>query len=100
MEKTKISSGTPLAEMKSLTEPASLVRHHDERHRHPVKDRMDKDLRSPGSIIIVRNRMLYARAAWNAKGQVRFGMRHIRRPNHPSAIHLLASFEPRGLTPS
>ena len=68
----------PLAEMTSLTELASVVPRHDERHGNPVKKRMDKDLRSPGSIVIVRNRMLYARAAWNAKGQVRFGMRHIR----------------------
>lgn len=34
--------------------------------------------KSPGSIIFVRSRMLYAKAALNAKGGVRFGMRHIR----------------------
>lgn len=37
------------------------------------------DVRKPGAITIVRSRMLYARAALNAKGGVRFGMRHIRR---------------------
>lgn len=34
--------------------------------------------RSPGAITFVRSRMLYAKAALNAKGGVRFGMRHIR----------------------
>lgn len=34
--------------------------------------------RMPNAITFVRNRMLYARAALNAKGGVRFGMRHIR----------------------
>lgn len=34
--------------------------------------------RSPGAIVFVRSRMLYAKAALNAKGGVRFGMRHIR----------------------
>ena len=31
------------------------------------------------AIRFVRSRMLYARAALNAKGGVRFGMRHIRK---------------------
>jgi hypothetical protein len=35
--------------------------------------------RTPGAITFVRSRMLYARAALNAKGGVRFGMRHIRK---------------------
>jgi telomerase reverse transcriptase len=34
--------------------------------------------RAPGAITFVRSRMLYAKAALNAKGGVRFGMRHIR----------------------
>jgi telomerase reverse transcriptase len=32
----------------------------------------------PGSIVFVRNRILYARPALNKKGRVRFGLRHIR----------------------
>jgi hypothetical protein len=36
------------------------------------------DLRTPGGITFVRNRMLYARAALNPKGDVRSGLRHIR----------------------
>jgi hypothetical protein len=35
--------------------------------------------RGPSAITFVRSRMLYAKAALNAKGGVRFGMRHIRR---------------------
>ena len=35
-------------------------------------------LRAPGSITFVRNRMLYAKASLNARGRVRFGLRHIR----------------------
>ena len=34
--------------------------------------------KAPGAITFVRSRMLYAKAALNAKGGVRFGMRHIR----------------------
>ncbi|XP_014554463.1 hypothetical protein COCVIDRAFT_104862, partial [Bipolaris victoriae FI3] len=34
--------------------------------------------RTPGSITFVRSRMLYAKAALNANGGVRFGLRHIR----------------------
>lgn len=33
----------------------------------------------PAEITFVRNRMLYARAALNARGNVHFGLRHIRR---------------------
>jgi len=38
--------------------------------------------REPSAISFVRSRMMYARAALNAKGGVRFGMRHIRRSSH------------------
>jgi telomerase reverse transcriptase len=34
---------------------------------------------NPSSINFVRSRMLYARAALNAQGGVRFGLRHIRK---------------------
>ena len=42
--------------------------------------RSDKgiDERTPCKIAFVRSRMLYAKAALNAKGGIRFGMRHIR----------------------
>lgn len=36
------------------------------------------DVRTPCKIAFVRSRMFYAKAALNAKGGVRFGMRHIR----------------------
>lgn len=36
-------------------------------------------IKSPSAITFVRNRMFYARAVLNAKGKVRFGLRHIRR---------------------
>ena len=42
--------------------------------------RVQKTMKSPAAIIFVRNRMFYARAALNAKGKVRFGLRHIRKP--------------------
>ena len=38
----------------------------------------------PAEIVFVRNRMLYARAALNARGLVHFGLRHIRRCCHVS----------------
>lgn len=45
--------------------------------------------RSPSSITFVRSRMLYAKAALNAKGGVRFGMRHIR--GYITALGILLS---------
>lgn len=36
-------------------------------------------VKSPSEIAFVRNRMLYARAAFNARGLVQFGLRHIRK---------------------
>ncbi|KAL6709686.1 Telomerase reverse transcriptase [Coniothyrium glycines] len=44
-------------------------------------------LRTPGAITFVRSRVLYAKAALNAKGGIRFGMRH---------IHVLNRFPDRG----
>jgi hypothetical protein len=35
-------------------------------------------VRSPSNIVLVRNRMMHARAALNKHGGVRFGLRHIR----------------------
>lgn len=37
-----------------------------------------KMVNTPARITFVRNRMLYARAAVNAKGTIKFGLRHIR----------------------
>lgn len=39
--------------------------------------------RKPTDIAFVRSRMLYARAALNARGLVHFGLRHIRRFQFP-----------------
>lgn len=50
-------------------------------------------LRSPASISFIRNRMFYARVALNAKGKVRFGLRHIhvlnRYPDSNDQLHTL-----------
>ncbi|KAL8935567.1 MAG: hypothetical protein Q9211_004632 [Gyalolechia sp. 1 TL-2023] len=57
------------------------------------KSRPTSVLRSPASIRFVRNRIFYARAALNAKGKVRFGLRHIhvlnRYPNSEDQCHTL-----------
>ncbi|PGG99055.1 telomerase reverse transcriptase [Blastomyces parvus] len=59
-------------------------------------------LHTPTNITFVRSRMLYARAALNAKGQVRFGLRHIhvlnRYPqsdNRDHTFHILKYIFPR-----
>ena len=44
----------------------------------PVIPNTSHTLRSPASINFVRNRMMYARAALNARREVSFGLRHIR----------------------
>jgi hypothetical protein len=42
--------------------------------------------KKPSAIIFVRSRMFYARAVLNAKGNVRFGMRHIRKAHMTSDL--------------
>ena len=37
-----------------------------------------RDLRTPGEIMFVRSRMFYSKSAYNARGEVVFGFRHIR----------------------
>lgn len=49
--------------------------------------------RGPSEVTFVRSRMLYARAALNARGLVHFGLRHIRRLSHQPLV------EPPRLTP-
>lgn len=44
------------------------------------QDRGDSRIeRAPSDLVFVRNRMLFARAALNARGHVQFGLRHIRK---------------------
>ncbi|KLJ10847.1 hypothetical protein EMPG_09861 [Blastomyces silverae] len=57
---------------------------------------------TPATITFVRSRMLYARAAFNAQGRVRFGLRHIhvlnRYPqsdNRDHTLHILKYIFPR-----
>lgn len=76
----------PLADIKPLQRPtvprenpsAPPLANNPGSRNEPKQSKVGQDLRSPGNIVIVRNRMLYARAALNAKGHVRFGLRHIR----------------------
>lgn len=49
-------------------------------------------LRTPTHITFVRNRMMYARAALNAQGGVRFGLRHIRKCTLLEYFHFLECF--------
>src|SRR5271170_7180304 len=44
-------------------------------------------LHSPGEIMFVRSRMLYAKPSLNAQGNVRFGMKHIQVLNRYSNFH-------------
>ncbi|RPB11270.1 hypothetical protein P167DRAFT_230450 [Morchella conica CCBAS932] len=38
---------------------------------------VQRDLRTPGEIIFVRSRMFYSKPAYNGRGEVQFGLRHI-----------------------
>lgn len=73
-------SGVPLSELKPLAAsgvPPIVSSKENSAHRKPRA--LVSENRTPSAIRFVRNRILYARAALNAKGGVRFGMRHIRR---------------------
>lgn len=72
-------SGVPVSEVR----PAGLVESGPEKALTDAKETtksmyLKSENRTPGAITFVRSRMLYAKAALNAKGGVRFGMRHIR----------------------
>lgn len=71
-------SGPPISDLEpgqiSRTSPDSLP-------ANPLgrkSDGLQTGTRTPCKIAFVRSRMFYAKAALNAKGGIRFGMRHIR----------------------
>lgn len=66
-------SGIPLSEVKTDAKPDPPVQLTTRQATLYGEDR------KPSSIAFARSRMLYARAGLNAKGGVRFGMRHIRK---------------------
>jgi telomerase reverse transcriptase len=61
-------SGVPISDLESLT---------DTRPASPAASRKPAGL-PPSEITFMRSRMLYARAALNARGLLHFGLRHIR----------------------
>lgn len=80
-----IHTGIPLSELRVFKQPALPLLSRTEqatpaKPRTMAVTRPYADLNMPGAITLVRNRMFYARAALNAKGEVRFGLRHIRKP--------------------
>lgn len=71
-------SGMPVSDVK----PQQKQKHHqDSDHDHAMEQKIPNAIveRNPNAIVFVRSRMMYAKAALNAKGGVRFGMRHIRK---------------------
>ncbi|SLM33959.1 telomerase reverse transcriptase [Lasallia pustulata] len=100
-------SGIPLSELHVYEKPATPLSSHVEKAalaepRILAVGKPSTDLHTPGAITLVRNRMFYARAALNAKGEVRFGLRHIhalnRYGNHESqvqTVHLMKYVFPR-----
>ncbi|KPI45901.1 Telomerase reverse transcriptase [Cyphellophora attinorum] len=61
-------SGTPINNLKSDTKRLDVLVDENARKTAPE---------GPSAIALVRNRMLYARPSINAKGSVRFGLKHI-----------------------
>ncbi|KAI9832402.1 MAG: hypothetical protein M1819_004390 [Sarea resinae] len=96
-------SGVPLSELSVLEkEPSLYMKPPQTAHGVIPLNNPPAILHTPGNIVFVRSRMLYARAAVNAKGEVSFGMRHIhvlnRYPNGRSSkhtIHLMKYIFPR-----
>jgi telomerase reverse transcriptase len=77
------TAGEPLGELKPLTQlnPSKPVVAKAEKNLMSCAQisTISASVRTPGNIVFVRNRMLYARAALNAQGGVSFGLRHIRK---------------------
>lgn len=75
-------TGQPLGELKSLINNDQALL------EDLSRSNLQRTGRKPLEIVFVRNRMLYARAALNAHGGVRFGFRHIRKSLYP--VHILS----------
>ena len=77
-------AGTPLSDRQPLKtlHPHELTKAPILGLKRMVTDSVGESFssRSPSAIIFVRSRIFYARAALNAKGNVTFGLRHIRKP--------------------
>ncbi|KAH8633592.1 hypothetical protein IG631_12226 [Alternaria alternata] len=72
-------SGMPISEIKSDGfQKSNTVRVDVGYEAVNNPSRVKSECKTAGTITFVRSRMLYAKAALNAKGGVRFGMRHIR----------------------
>ena len=69
--------GIPIARLKPLAEVKDRTGISGSSSRHARGT--DAKSWTPGHINFVRSRLLYARAAFNARGQVRYGLPHIRR---------------------
>ncbi|KAF2112365.1 hypothetical protein BDV96DRAFT_159642 [Lophiotrema nucula] len=96
-------SGIPVSDLKPQPVAGEVIGKEIETSRRDDKSQKLKfEEKQPGEIAIFRNRMLYAKAALNAKGGVRFGMRHIhvlnRFPNlddPQQTVHILRYMFPR-----
>lgn len=71
-------SGLPISDQKPAHAPEPVTTAPPNPFSSKRLNSLANEDRQPNAIAFVRNRMLYARAALNAKGGVRFGMRHIR----------------------
>ncbi|KAI9871385.1 MAG: hypothetical protein M1830_002966, partial [Pleopsidium flavum] len=75
-------SGIPLTELQVLQKPSANATVAEKPRScfgtTAPKGSASNERHLPGNITFVRNRMLHARATLNAKGEVRFGLRHIR----------------------
>ncbi|KAL9002381.1 MAG: hypothetical protein Q9188_004680 [Gyalolechia gomerana] len=90
-------SGVPMTDLQPMAaiKPSDAIRSSDvgQVQSDHGRSKAATIYRSPSAISFVRNRMFYARAALNAKGKVRFGLRHIhvlnRYPNPEDKCHTL-----------
>ncbi|MCJ1432065.1 hypothetical protein MMC27_001421 [Xylographa pallens] len=86
-------SGVPLSELPILEETDESVCKKEATKNCRSSSKIKSALRNPNSISFVRNRMMHARSALNARGEVQFGLRHIhvlnRYPNYDNLEHTI-----------
>ncbi|CAG5183403.1 uncharacterized protein ALTATR162_LOCUS10563 [Alternaria atra] len=96
-------SGVPVSEVR-LDEPqkSNTAKVSADQEAVDKLSRIKSECKTPGAITFVRSRMLYAKAALNAKGGVRFGLRHIHilnrfpdRDDKQQTIHVMRYIFPR-----
>lgn len=90
-----LESGTPLTELRFLARPSGppeQILQEKPQTSSCGKKNLPSSERPPAAINFVRSRMFHARAALDAKGKIKFGLRHIRELGNEHSRFMLSFY--------